>query len=119
MERVFELRTEPHYAVIGDARIALKPEALGSEFVDAYQKVHEVQQQFTGKGKDAADPKSVQKLTNAMTTFVGTFVLDESQEEFGSLRLPTRVLASLVEFCAELYGGGSKNPPAAGGTSSG
>jgi hypothetical protein len=46
-------------------------------------------------------------------------MLPESAAAFVSVRLPQRVLLQLIEWVAELYGGGSGNPDAGTGPSTG
>lgn len=128
-ERVFKIRTTPHRAVIGDTTLLYEPEAYGTEFVAEYNKLVEVQSRV---GRKAAGTKAnsskhakssdinaeeLAEVNAAMRGFVARFLLPESVPVFESMRIPDRILLELVEFAAELYGGGSGNPDADGGTS--
>ena len=131
--RNFAINTEPHEAVIGGVTLLFEPEVIGAEFAEAYEQLRAVQQKVKGAqaGKasstkhakaDSVDALVLGELSDAMREFVGTFLVAESREVFASLRLPDRILVQLMEWAAELYGGGSGdaegNPVAAGGTSS-
>lgn len=129
VERVFEIRTEPHRAVIGDIVLLFEPEAEGSDFLAGYAKLKDVQTRVnkqlngtksssTKHAKEAdPDPEALAQLNATMREFVARFLLPESIEVFAGMRLPERILVQLIEFAAELYGGGSGNPDDAGGTS--
>lgn len=130
-ERVFEIRTEPYRARIGDTVLLFEPEAYGSEFVAEYNKLVEVQSRVGRKAagskansnKHAKSPdidaEEMAQVNAAMRGFVARFLLPESVPVFESMRIPDRILLQLIEFAAELYGGGSGNPDADGGTSTG
>jgi len=130
-ERVFTVRTEPHRAVIGDTTLLLVPEASSGDFLDAYNKMRAAQDLFNKKSAGAKasgtkhakaadlDPEALGKLTQTMREFISRFLMPESAPVFASLKLPDRVLLELIEFAAELYGGGSGNQGADGGTSTG
>lgn len=125
--RTFNINTEPHQAVIGDTTLLFQPEAVGSDFVGAYTKLRDVQARLTGskpsstkhaKAEDIS-PESLRDVSDAMRGFVRGFLMTESHEDFDGMRLPDRILLQLVEYAAELYGGGSGNQDADGGTSTG
>lgn len=127
--KTFEVRTEPHEAVIGADTLLLEPEVVGAEFAQAYSALREVQQKVksTQAGKpssskhakaDGFNAEVLAELSEAMRTFVRQFMLPDSQVTFDGLRLPDRVLVQLMQYVAELYGGGSGNQDAVGGTSS-
>lgn len=128
-ERVFSIRTEPHRAVIGDTVLLLVPEANSGDFLDAYNRMRAAQELFSRKSAGTkatgtkhakaseVDTESLAKLNKTMRDFVTGFLLPESVTVFENLTLPDRVLLQLIEFAAELYGGGSGNPAADGGTS--
>jgi len=131
MERVFNIRTEPHRAVVGDVTLLLIPECSGSDFLDAYKNLRDVQTRVNRKSsgvkassskhaKDAdIDVAELADLSRTMREFVASFLLPESVAPFETMNLPDRILLQLIEFAAELYGGGSGNPDADGGTSTG
>lgn len=127
MERVFEIRTEPHTARIGGAALLFQPEVIGSEFMTAYAKLREAQRKVTGsKGNSSkparaedTSPETLAEVTAAMHSFIRGLLLPESVPAYDALRLPDRVLIELIEWTAELYGGGTGKSPAAGGTSTG
>uniref|UniRef100_A0AAU7GZ65 Tail assembly chaperone n=1 Tax=Streptomyces phage Geonosis TaxID=3158856 RepID=A0AAU7GZ65_9CAUD len=127
--RTFEIRTEPHEAVIGDVTLQLAAEVVGAEFAQAYASIREVQAKVKaaqgGKSSstkhakaDGVDAETLTELSEAMRAFVRRFMLPDSQTVFDGMRIPDRVLVKLMEYVAELYGGGSGNQDAAGGTSS-
>lgn len=124
--RTFTLNVDPHAAVIGDVTLWFQAEAVGTEFLDAYKDLRAVQQKVQGskasstkhaKAEDVST-ETLAELHAAMRSFVGTFLMPESRDAFTTLRLPDRVLLQLVEYMAELYGSGTGNPDADGGTSS-
>ncbi|AKA61742.1 hypothetical protein SEA_MAIH_4 [Streptomyces phage Maih] len=127
--KTFEIRTEPHEAVIGPHTLLLEPEVIGAEFAQAYAAIREVQGKVkaaqASKGSstkhakaDGLDADVLTELSEAMRAFVRRFMLPDSQAVFDGIRLPDRILVQLMEYVAELYGGGSGNQAAAGGTSS-
>lgn len=129
-ERVFEVRTKPHTARIGDQTFLFQPEAEGAEFVKAYTELQDVQAEVARKLKPAkassskhakqaeTDLSIVADLDRAMREFLSGLMLEESREAFAATRIPQRVLVEMIEWTAELYGGGSGNQDAATGTSS-
>jgi hypothetical protein len=128
--KTFEIRTDPHEAVIGDVTLLLEPEVVGAEFAQAYAELREVQQKVKGAQPskssstkhakaESLDVDVLTELSASMHSFVRRFMLPDSKTVFDGMRLPDRVLVQLMEYVAELYGGGSGNPDAAGGTSSG
>lgn len=128
--RTFEIRTEPHLATIGEDTLAFTPEVIGADFAQAYDKLRQVQSKVkaaqAGKASSTKHAKEdgigsdvLSELSAAMREFVGGFLMPESVTVFAAMRLPDRILIQLMEWVAELYGGGSGNQAAAGGTSSG
>lgn len=127
--RTFEINTEPHEAVLGKDIVYFMPEVVGAEFIQAYDGLREVQKKLnaasggkassTKHAKDSdVDGDLLGQLYAAMRTFIRKFLAnDEERVKFDKLTVPDRVLVQLVEYVAELYGGGSGNPGAAGGTS--
>lgn len=126
--RTFNLNTEPHEAIVGDVTLRFEPEAIGSDFLAAYTELQDAQarvQRLTAKGSsstkharpDKLSAEDIASVTTAMRNFVSRFLLPESVPVFEGMRLPDRILLQLVEYAAELYGGGSGNQDAAGGTS--
>lgn len=105
MRKSFALNREPHEAEIGDTILQFVPEALGDEFLDGYMRLRDVQRAVGGD--DDADPGDVRKVTGALREFLGELMLPESRTVFAGMQLPNRVLVQLVEWAAELYGGGS------------
>ena len=128
-ERVFTIRTEPHRAVIGDTTLLLVPEANSGDFLESYNRMRAAQQLFNRKsgGTKASgtkhakasevDTEALAEVNKTMRDFIAKFLLPESVQVFAGMALPDRVLLELIEFAAELYGGGSGNPDADGGTS--
>lgn len=129
MERVFEIRTEPHRAVIGAETLLFEPEAVGAEYVTLYAELQRKQEEVSAKtaprkasstkhAKPVVDDLSnLIELEEAMRNFLASFMLAESKLVFHQMRLPQRILIELIEWIGELYGGGSGNPDAASGTS--
>lgn len=128
-ERHFTLYTDPHVAHVGPHDLFFEPEVIGTEFVEAYTRLQQVQEEVTEattprkatatRHAKAIDLSAASKLDPAMRDFLAAFMLPESAELFVTLRLPQRVLVELIEFVTELYGGGSGNPDADGGSSDG
>ena len=127
--KTFEIRTDPHEAVIGATTLLLEPEVVGAEFAQAYAAIREVQQKVksaqASKGtstkhakSDGLDADVLTELSESMRQFIRRFMLPDSKTIFDGMRLPDRILVQLMEYVAELYGGGSGNQVAAGGTSS-
>lgn len=117
-EKVFALNTTPHVAVVGEDRYEFLPEVVGADFADAYGKLKLMQDKVrtvkAGKGpKDkgggALDPKVLSELSRTMNDFIEGFMLDESQARWRAARLPDRILVQMIEWVAELYGGGQGN----------
>jgi len=108
-ERSFEIRTEPHRVNIGALTLLFQPEAVGAEFLGRYEDL-QAAQKLIGSPEDASI-EAIQGVTTALTGFIRHFLLPESVEAFEGAVLPTRVLVGVVEFLAEIYGGGSEERP--------
>lgn len=104
MRKAFAIRTEPHEAEIGDTVLRFVPEAVGDMFVEQYANLRETQK---GANADDADAVELRKATQALRDFLIGFMLPESHDAFTAMQLPTRVLMELLEWVAELYGGGA------------
>jgi hypothetical protein len=111
----FAINTEPHVATIGNDQLLFEPEVIGAEFAEAYAALREVQAQVKKQGDDI-ESDTLLNINKAMREFVARFMLPDSATKFETLRLPDRILVGLLEWVAELYGGGSGNAP--GGQSS-
>lgn len=109
------INTEPHVINVGDTRLLLEPEVIGAEFAQAYAGLKQAQKKVKA-AKDDVGPDELMAVNAGMRDFLRRFMLPESKEEFDALKLPDRVLVQMLEFVAELYGGGSGNAP--GGSSS-
>lgn len=134
-ERTFMIRTEPNRAVIGDHVLLFVPEVPGTYFIESYLHLQSVQASIeieqatrakvnSSKHSKAApvDIERVKAANAAADAFLIRFLLDdEAKQVFKAVRptLPDRTVVELINWVAELYGGGSGNPPAAGGTSTG
>jgi hypothetical protein len=129
MQRTFTLHTDPHEAVVGDTTLLLIPEVEGAAFAQAYADLRAMQDKVNNaRGSKASgtkhakadnvSPELLVELSATMRGFVRGFLLEESQPVFDGMRLPDRVLVELLEYTAELYGGGSGNPSGHGGSSS-
>lgn len=119
--RTFSLNTEPHQAIIGDVTLLFIPETEGAAFADAYASLRTAQEGIKAAG-DNIGADELRAVSAGMRAFVGNFLLPDSVPDFESLRLPERVLVQLLEYVAELYGGGSGaegKTGAPGGRSSG
>jgi hypothetical protein len=126
----FAINTEPHEAKVGDTVLFFEPEVIGAEFAQAYDALRKVQAKVKAnkgakasstkhaKEEEALDTETLIEISDAMRSFIRQFLLSESRDKFASMRVPDRVLSELMEWVAELYGGGSGNPDAGGGTSS-
>lgn len=107
----FAIRTEPHVAEIGDHKLLFQPEAAGDEFIDAYAELQEAHKRLDLDPNDltGVDSDALREASVAVREFLSRFMLPESAEEFGGLRLPDRIYVELLEWVMELYGGG--RPP--------
>lgn len=116
----FALNTEPHVAEIGQDKLSFLPEVTGPEFADAYTKLRDVQTKAKaiesgGKASSSKPAKSINRddlvaLTEATRGFIAEFLLDDDEKSrFEGMRIPDRILAQLMEWIVELYGGGSGN----------
>lgn len=114
-EKSFSINTEPHVANIGNHRLEFLPEVVGTDFAEGYATLVEVQQKVkTTKASstkhakaEGMDPKTLRELHDGMRAFLSGLMMPDSQELFATLRLPDRILVQLLEWVAELYGGGS------------
>lgn len=114
-EKTFAINTEPHVINIGTAKLLLEPEVIGAEFAEAYAGLKVAQKQITDAG-DNVGSEELLAVNEGMRSFLRRFMLADSKEEFDHLILPDRILVQMLEFVAQLYGGGSGNAP--GGSSS-
>lgn len=112
--KVFEINETPHDVKIGGVTYLMQPEIGGAAFATRYAALCEVQKQAEGNEED---PDTLIAVDTAMREFVASFMLPEGREAFLSVELPTRVLIGLIQWTAELYGGGPGNE--GGGSSSG
>lgn len=106
----FAINTEPHVAKIGDVEISFQPEVVGAEFAQAYAGLREAQKQIKAAGDDVS-PEALIAVNTEMRAFVTGFMLPESVKVFNEMRIPDRVLVQLLEWVAELYGGGVEERP--------
>ena len=111
----FALNTEPHRAEIGSHVLEFVPEANGSLFASSYSNLKEAQKVITAAG-DNVGAAELTVVADGMREFLVSFMLPESAKLFDTMELPTRVLVQLIEWTAELFGGGSGNGD--GGSSS-
>lgn len=120
----FAINTEPHLADVGGTVLKFQPEVIGADFAQAYAALRTVQAKVKGNKASSTkhakeenlDPAVLVEVHEAMRAFVRRFLLEESYAAFDALRLPDRILVQLLEWTAELYGGGQGNAP--GGSSS-
>lgn len=85
VKKTFALNTEPHVAEIpGVADLEFIPEAMGDEFLDAYQEMRQTQRERTGvdvdKVRDGADVDGLRKVTGALRIFLSRLMLPASAE---------------------------------------
>lgn len=122
--KAFAINTEPHVATVGDHVLKFQPEVIGADFAQAYAELRTVQAKVKGNKASSTkhakeenlDPAVLVEVHDAMRSFVRRFLLEESYAAFDVMRLPDRILVQLLEWTAELYGGGSGNDR--GGSSS-
>lgn len=114
-EKSFAINTEPHVANVGPHVLQFEPEVVGAEFAQAYAGLKAAQKKIKDAGDDVG-PDELLAVNEGMRQFLDGFLLPESSKLFATLKLPDRVLVQLLEWVAELYGGGSGNAP--GGSSS-
>ncbi len=82
--RDFPVRTEVNVAKLGDlGELHFLPEAVGTEFLDAYQKVQEAQEALGGESDlTKMDPKVLRQVYGAMRLFLAGLMTPESAERF-------------------------------------
>jgi hypothetical protein len=107
--RVFEIATEPHPVKIGNTYLEFKPEANGAAFIQAYADLRRVQDSHAGA--ENGDASDVIAVVEAVSAFITKFLLPGYVDAFKELDAPHRVLVQLVEYLAELYGGGAQERP--------
>ncbi len=84
MKKTFALNTEPHVAEIpGVADLEFIPEAMGDEFLDAYQEMRQTQRERTGVDVDqvrGGDVDGLRKITGGLRIFLSRLMLPDSAE---------------------------------------
>lgn len=151
-KKQFALNTEPHEAVVGEHTLLFKPEVLGDEFLDDYERFQETVRRLRADAAgdaDEIDAAAARQSTAATRVFLAGLMLPESASEFvrwdvvaggktisshqdpdeaqeaaakkkgatvkdAGLRFPDRILVELMEWVAELYGGGRPPTSSAG-----
>lgn len=106
-QKSFHLNTEPHIAIIGEYKFLFQPETNGAKFATAYEGLKEAQSVVAAAKGDDVTAEGLRSVSTAMRTFLATFLMPESAALFSSVDLPDRVLTELIEFLAEVYGGGT------------
>lgn len=114
-EKSFAINTTPHVATVGEHVLKFEPEVIGAEFAQAYAGLKAAQKQVKKAGDDIG-PDELLAVNVGMRDFLARFMVPDSKKLFESLKLPDRVLVQLLEWVAELYGGGAGKGP--GGQSS-
>lgn len=104
--KTFNINTVPHEAKIGNDVLYFIPEVIGTDFMTGYSELSAVTKAASDKGDDAR-PEDYAKLSAAMREFLSKLMLPKSVTAFADMVLPDRVLVQLIEWSAELYGGGS------------
>lgn len=105
----FAINVHPHDATIGDKTLYFVPEVEGSEFMTAYTELRDVQSSIGNE--ESATAEQLVLVNTAMRDFLKGLMLPDSQDEFDDMKIPSRVLVQLLQWVAELYGGGSGNGP--------
>lgn len=116
-QKTFHINTDPHVATVGEYQFLFQPEANGAKFATAYEGLKEAQSVVAATKGDGVTAEGLRSVSAAMRTFLATFLMPESAALFSSVDLPDRVLTGLIEFLAEVYGGGTAGN-ADGGSSS-
>lgn len=106
----FAINTEPHRAEIGEHTLLFQPEVVGAAFAEAYSGLRDAQKKVKDAGDDIG-PDVLLAVNAEMRAFLARFMLPESAELFATLKLPDRVLVQLLQWVAELYGGGAEERP--------
>ena len=106
--KTFEIRTEPHTAVIGALKLLFQPEVPGALFASAYSGLKEAQRAITDAG-DNVGAAELTAVNEGMRAFIESFLVPESVTAFDAAVLPDRVLVQLLEWTSELYGGNQGN----------
>ncbi|MFJ1695653.1 hypothetical protein ACIOHC_10960 [Streptomyces sp. NPDC088252] len=108
----FALNAEPHVAEIGDDLVLeFRPEIMGDEFLDAYEKVREAAEATDGQDTSTA---AVREANHAVRAFLARMMLPESAERFAEVQLPTRIIGELLEWTMTIYGGGRPSGSSSG-----
>lgn len=127
--RNFEINTEPHVANIGPDQLLFRPEVIGVEFAAGYDKLVKAQERVNaGKAQKATSSKpgkaqnidtaTLVELNDAMRDFLSGLMVPDSATKFATMQLPDRILVQLLQWTAELYGGGGSGNGEDGGSSS-
>ncbi|MFJ5814955.1 hypothetical protein ACIQGT_13800 [Streptomyces sp. NPDC093108] len=80
----FGLNTEPHEALVGAHRLLFKPEVLGTEFLDCYDRLQVTIRQLRSETDDPAetDTAAARQSTIATRIFLASLMLPESARQF-------------------------------------
>lgn len=80
----FALNTKPHIANIGDEELELRPEVMGDEFLDAYNKLQEITSNLRLDPEDTShvDTDEVRKAGAATRVFLAGLMLPDSAGRF-------------------------------------
>lgn len=111
-EKSFAINDEPHVAKLGSVEFLFKPEVIGADFADAYAILREAQAEIAAASKAGGESMSgetLKKMNESMRSFIRSFLMDESKKAFDTTAIPDRVLIQLMNWTAELYGGGQGN----------
>lgn len=104
----FAINTEPHVATVGPHVFEFEPEAIGAQFAQAHSELVAAQTRVSEAG-DNASVDDILAVNAAIRAFLTNFMLPSSRDRFKTIQLPDRVLVQLLEWLAEVYGGGQGN----------
>lgn len=79
--RTFALNTTPHVADIGGTELLFLPEAMGDDFMDAYEGLREAQKTATGLDVDdlsGASADQLRSVTRALREFLARLMVEDS-----------------------------------------
>jgi len=107
-DRKFAINTEPHKALIGNDTLWFQPEVVGAAFAQAYSGLKSAQKRVSAAGEDVGAEELI-VVNDAMREFLSGLMLPESAQLFETMELPDRILVELLQWTAELYGGGPGN----------
>ncbi|MEW2568303.1 hypothetical protein [Streptomyces sp. NPDC047070] len=82
MDIKISLNTEPHKAEVGPHTLLFQPEIFGGEFLDTYNRLQEVQKEFSDADFETMSGDQLRNLYQEMRNFLCRLMTPESAAEF-------------------------------------